>query len=136
MLGTSDSHSHVSPFGFISCKGSSITSWCWSFETSQLSHFVFAGFGESETFASESCFGNNQPSRHLNQKAQCFQAGIIDVSFQHLELLEQSAGRIRRPWKNFQTFVMNKKIPQRSHISTSTTCQRLEPAHCSVTRLQ
>ena len=38
MLGTSDSHSQVSLFGFISCKGSSVTSWCWcwSFETSQL----------------------------------------------------------------------------------------------------
>ena len=61
----------------ISCKGSSITSWCWSFETSQLSHVVFAGFGESETFATESCFGNNQPSRHLNQEAQCCQAGMM-----------------------------------------------------------
>ena len=45
VLGTPSSNPHVSPPGFFSWKGSSLTSGCWSFEPSQL----------KGTLAPESC---------------------------------------------------------------------------------
>ena len=135
LLGAPDPHSHVFVPGFICSTWSLVTSRCWKTQAFELQGTLAPEPSCWKDVASQSSFGNNQSSRHLNETTFNCQAGIIDVSFWSLEHVTEPTGRIRWPRKNLQTSSTASLIDFKSQFTTPSFDRRLEPANPSTSRV-